>query len=492
MRQVVSPQMVGRDAELDRILRVVEEPPAVVVVAGEAGVGKTRLVEELLARPALSRSHHLVGRCQRIRESFPLGPLVEALRRAGDELRGLRLGAVAGALRPLLPELAQWLPPAPDPLDDRAAERHRVFRGLAEVLGELGAMRPVVLVVEDLHWADEQTRDFVAYLLADPTPHVSLVLTYRSEDADPDVLALTARLPAIVSDHVTLTPLDAPATGALVAAIMDTDQVSAEFASYLWDRTGGLPLAVEEVLALVQARGLLVRTGHSWIRKSLDELDVPREIRDPTLQRLARLPQAARRLVEAASLLQTPAPVSVLLATAGPLGTADDATAAVEQAIGSGLVVEEGPAIRFRHVLASQSVYESLSGPRRHTLHARAAGALELLRPVPLSQVAYHQERAGRLAEWAVTAEAAADEATGLGHDEEAARLLAHVLRHAPLDVEQRGRIAVKLGRAAGQTLHGGRSSTCCRRRWSGIHRRPSGENSGCCWQMPSTSVGMR
>jgi hypothetical protein len=456
MRQVVSPQMVGRDAELDRVLGVVAEPPAVVVVAGEAGVGKTRLVEELLASPTLSGSRRLVGRCQRIRESFPLGPLIEALRRVGDELRGLRLGAVAGALRPLLPELAQWLPAAPDPLDDRAAERHRVFRGLAEVLGALGS-RPVVLVVEDLHWADEQTRDFIAYCLADPTPHLSLVLTYRSEDANPDVLALTARLPAaIVSEHLTLAPLDAPTTGALVAAILDTDQVSAEFAGYLWDRTGGLPLAVEEVLALVQARGLLVRTGHTWTRKSLDELDVPRGIRDPTLQRLARLPEAAQRVVEASALLQTAAPMSAVLATTGPLGAPDRGTAAVEQAIDSGLLVDDGHAIGFRHVLAAQSVYESLSGPRRHSLHARAAAALELLRPVPLGQVAYHLKGAGRLAEWAVTAEAAADEATGLGHEEESTRLLADVLRRAPLDVEQRGRIAVKLGRAAAQTLHPG------------------------------------
>ena len=457
MRQVVSPRMVGRDAELDRILRVVAEPPAVVVVAGEVGVGKTRLVEELLASPRLRGRRRLVGRCQRIRESFPLGPLIDALRGVGDELRGLRLGAVAGALRPLLPELAQWLPAPPEPLDDRAAERHRVFRGLAEVLGTLGSARPVVLVVEDLHWADEQTRDFIAYWLADPTPHLSLVLTYRCEDTDPDVAALTARLPtAIVSEHVTLAPLDAPTTGALVAAILDTDQMSAELPSYLWDRTGGLPLAVEEVLALVQAQGVSLHNGHAWTRKSLDELDVPRGIRDPTLQRLARLPEAAQRMVEAAALLQTAAPISVLLATTGPLGAADGATAAVEQAIDSGLLVDDGHAIRFRHVLAAQSVYENLSGPRRHGMHARAAAALELLRPVPLSQVAYHLRGAGRLAEWAVAAEAAADDATGLGHEEEAARLLADVLRHAPLDVEQRGRLAVKLGRAATQTLHSG------------------------------------
>lgn len=119
--------------------------------------------------------------------------------------------------------LPSQVPAALEPLDDRAAEHHRVFRGVVEILSALGSSEPVVLVLEDLHWADEHTIDFVSYLVADPPPRVALVVTYRSEDSDVDVRALTAKLPAGVAHaHLRLAPLDAGQTGALTAAIFGT------------------------------------------------------------------------------------------------------------------------------------------------------------------------------------------------------------------------------------------------------------------------------
>jgi hypothetical protein len=108
----VSPALVSRDDELARLMAAVSAPPVVAVVEGEAGVGKTRLVEELLASPELSGCRWLTGRCRQIREPFPLGAVIEAVRGLGPELGELALGPVAGALRPLVPELAQWAPPA--------------------------------------------------------------------------------------------------------------------------------------------------------------------------------------------------------------------------------------------------------------------------------------------------------------------------------------------------------------------------------------------
>ncbi|MFC7589331.1 hypothetical protein ACFQYP_40860 [Nonomuraea antimicrobica] len=184
------------------------------------------------------------------------------------------LSGVAGALRPLLPELAEVLPAAPDPLDDRVAERHRVFRGLTDVLV---AACPAVLVLEDLHWAEEQTADFLAYLLGDPPPGLTVVLTYRGEEVSATVRASTIRLPPGTSQaHLVLAPLDQGETGAMATAILDTDRVSEEFARYLWERTSGLPFAVEEVLALVRERGSLVRRGDRWTRRVLEQLEVPR------------------------------------------------------------------------------------------------------------------------------------------------------------------------------------------------------------------------
>lgn len=443
----MSSALVGRDEELGRLISATRSAPSVVLVEGEAGVGKTRLVAELLRLPAVSGRRLLMGACHQIRESFPLGCVIEAVRGIGASLPKLRLTGVAGALGPLVPELAPLLPPMPEPLDDRLAERHRVFRALVDVLA---ASMPAVLVLEDLHWADEQTVDFLGYLLAEPPRDLALVLTYRSEQVSAAIRALTARLPAnVVQDHLALSTLDQQETGALAAAILGVDRVSAEFAGYLWERTSGLPYAVEELLALVRARGLIVKRASGWVRRELDELEVPRRIRASTLERVARLPTSAQRLVEAAAVLQNRVPLSVLLALIDGV----DAVEALEAAVSAGLLVESGDLIGFRHMLAAQAVYENLSGPRRTALHGRAAAALESARPVPLGQVAHHLRNAGQLEKWAACAEAAADQALVLGDDAEATRLLDDVVRTGPLTPHERGQLAVKLGRAATQTL---------------------------------------
>jgi DNA-binding CsgD family transcriptional regulator len=443
---VVSPILIGRADELSALVSAALSPPGVVSIEGEAGVGKTRLVLELLGQADVSERVSLVGRCQPIRASFPLGPVIEAIRGLGDGIGRLALSPVAGALRPLLPECVPWLPEAPEPLDDPVGERYRVFRGLAEVLAAVG---PALLVLDDLQWADDQTVDFVAYLLANAPPELAAVIVYRSE-APAAVRALTAkRLPGIAQSHLEVRPFDQQRTALLSAAILGAGVVSQEFTQFVWDHTAGLPLLIEELLALLRARGLIMCRDGVWARRSIDRLEVPRGVRDSTLERLSRLPPEARQLAAAMAVAQVPVTLPVLLAIAGE----PDAGAGLDEALASGLFAEAGDAYQFRHLLAAQAVYEQLTGVQRRSLHARAAAALAEVYPVPLSQVGHHLRHAGQLAEWAVTAEAAADEAQALGHDAAVTRLLREVMEHAPLGEEQRGRIAVKLGRAAIQTL---------------------------------------
>lgn len=447
--QLISPALVGRRAELDRLVAAVTGPPALVVVDGEAGIGKTRLVTELAAAVAPAGIRALTGRCQWIRESFPLGPVIEALRGRAGDLDGAALSAVSGALRPLLPELSDVLPAAPEPLDDRAAERHRVFRGLVEIIG---ALSPAVLVLEDLHWADEQTGDLVGYLLAESLPEVSVVVTYRGESVDPAIRAAVSKAPpGTRRTDIALHPLDADETGALAASIMGVEQVSHEFASYLCERTSGLPFAIEELLALLRARGTLVQRGGGWARRALDELDVPTRIRDSVLERVARLDDNTGRIIEAAAVLQVPVVLPVLVETS--LSGGDAALSAVAAGLESGLLAEVGGGIGFRHPLAAQAVYDAMPGPRQILLHRRAASALRAIDPMPLGQVAHHLRYSGRLAEWVEAAEHAADHAIELRNDAEAVRLLEDVLRHGPAEPEKRGRIAVKLGQAAIEAL---------------------------------------
>lgn len=451
-RRTVSPVHVGREPELARLVSAATAPPALVMVEGEAGIGKSRLVTELRDRITGSGRRFVPGWCRRIREPFPLGAVIEAVQRAGDALAGAPLSPVAGALRPLLPELAELLPPQPPPLADRLAERHRVFRAVRSVLDSLG---PAVLVLEDLHWADAQTIDFLSYLLADLPPALSLVVTFRGEEVDPAVPGLGARLPPSVTRvEQVLRPLDEDQTGALAAAILGDGQVSPALAGYLHQRTSGLPFAVEELLALLHARRVLDQRPGGWTRRAGDLPDVPAGIRDAVRERVRHLSAAARAVVEAAAVLQRPVQPPALAATCR-VGE-DRLLPALAEALDSGLLADDGDLVRFRHQLAAQAVYDSVPGIRRRQLHRRAAAAVAATTPSTLGELAHHLRRAGRTAEWVATAERAAARAVALGHDEEAARLLEEVLRYAQLDPGQRGRIAVALARVANETVHAG------------------------------------
>ncbi|WP_327085465.1 AAA family ATPase [Nonomuraea sp. NBC_01738] len=444
--RMVSPVLVARETELDQLVAAVVAAPSVVVVEGEAGIGKTRLVAELATRPEVAGPRWLKGGCGQVREPFPLGPVVEALRGRAGDLAGAALSPVTGALRALLPELQDVLPEAPPPLEDRAAELHRVLRGLVEVLAALG---PAVLVLEDLHWADQQTAEFLVYLVRALPAELSVVLTYRGEEADPALRAATARpADAITSAHIALRPLDVAGTRALAAAILRTEEVSAEFAEHLCARSSGLPLAIQELIAMLRTQGKLIRWQGGWARRTLDELDVPAGVRAPVRERVARMPAGARAITEAAAVLRLAVPAATLVEVAGVSGTE-----ALDEALDSGLLTEQGGLVAFRHVLAAEAVYEGVTLGRRQALHAAAAAATRTLRPVPLGQVAHHLRHAGRPDEWVAAAVAAAEHAAGLGNDAEAARLLEEVLRHAGLDPVRRAELTIRLGWAATYTL---------------------------------------
>ncbi|MEV0810645.1 AAA family ATPase [Micromonospora sp. NPDC050200] len=447
--RVTAPRLVGRHPELDQLTSALGAPPSVVIIEGEAGIGKTRLLAEVL--PGLDEGGRrvVVGGCRQIREPFPLGPVVEAVRGVGAGLAGKPLSPVVGALRPLLPELSDVLPAMVPPLNDRRAEQHRVFRGLVELLDSLGS---VVMVLEDLQWADESTVDFVSYLFGDVHPKLSVVLTFRGDEVHPAVRAVSATLPAMVGRaHITLSPFGEGQAGELAAEILGLDRVSDEFAAYLCERASGIPFAIEELLALLRSRGTLMLQGGGWARQTIDELDVPRGIRDQVSERVSRLSRDGKAVVEAAAVLQVAAPLTAILETTPTV--ARSALRGIDEAVEAGLLVVRDGTIGFRHVLAAQATYEDLPEARRRELHARGAHALRSLPRVPLGLVAHHLHHAGRIDEWVGAAERAADQAIELGHDDEAVRLLRSLLDNAPPDAERHGRIAVKLARAAVETL---------------------------------------
>lgn len=444
-----SPVFIGRDPELEAVRRALSAPPAVVAVEGEPGVGKTRLVTEAIRDPAFGHHRRLVGYCPPLREPFPLGPVVEAIR-ADEYAVPKGLSPLVGALRPLFPEIGERLPPELPPLSEPRAERHRAFRALRELLVAFG---PTVLVLEDLHWADEATIELLAFLGARIPPELSLVLTYRHEELDPlsSLFELVCRPPAgtrVV--RIPLHPLSWKEVGQLVCALLGTKSVSDEFAIYLHERTSGLPFAVEEVLRLLREREDVVVEGGRWTRRALDQLEVPAAIRDSIAKRIERISEDGRRVVRASAVLASPAE-QALLARVADLPE-ERAGGGIAEALGLVILDEDAEGrFAFRHALARQATLEAILGPERRKLHLRAARILERVEPSP-ARIAHHYREAGRTGPWREWAERAADVASSRGDHTEAARQLRAVLLSEGLDRADQARIARKLGDAA---LHG-------------------------------------
>jgi predicted ATPase len=191
--RVASPTFVGRLEELQTLeaarVRAADGDPAVVLVGGEAGVGKTRLVAELTAHRATDGTRVLAGGCVPVGEgALPYAPIVEALRAL---LADLGVSAVRELVGPSWPELARLLPAlgAPEAGPAGQAAQARLFELLLGLFGRLSEQGPLVLVVEDLHWSDQSTRDLLAFLVRNLRHNrVLLVGTYRSDEPRSDRL----------------------------------------------------------------------------------------------------------------------------------------------------------------------------------------------------------------------------------------------------------------------------------------------------------------
>lgn len=442
--------LVARERELELLISTVARPPSVVIVEGEAGIGKSRLLAELGRGPRDPRRGRMTlrtGCCRPETHTSPLAPVVEALRDVGPDLDTARLGPVTGVLRPLLPELAALLPPAPGSLAGGATDAHQVFRALRELLAALG---PTVLVLEDMHWADDLTVDLLHFLVTSPPSHLSLVLSYRREDlpSSSPLNSLASRLaPHLGYAHITLAPLDAAGVAALVAAVLDLGGGSEELVRYLHERTGGNPSAVEEVLRMLQEREDLVRRNGRWARREGVSTPVPTAIRDAVLARLLRLSEHGRLVAFAAAVLGQRA-TQARLGEVAALGHLE-ARNALSEVLGCGLLSEDTTgAADFRHDLARQAVYEAIPGYDRRQLHVRAAEVCERDHSCSEWRLARHFREAGLLDKWAVYAEHAADEALARFDNAGASRILHDLLACSPPGTADRIRLARKLGRA--------------------------------------------
>jgi len=385
LHRVSSPMFVGRADELaalDGALgRAAAGVPAFTFVAGESGVGKSRLVAELEARARTAGARVFVGHCLELGgAAIPYAPLVDALRpiarelvECGSDLADALPPASRAALAELMPEFR-----SPDAIaEDESGHQARVFEALLALIERLGRVQPVVLVLEDLHWADQSTRDFLTFLVRSArTEPLSLVVTYRSDELHRrhplrPLLAELERTPGV--DRLGLQRFSRDELVAQISAILDAP-ASEDLADRLFERSEGNPLYTEELLAA----------------SSDGCQELPETLRDLLVARVERLPATAQEVVRTISV-EHPMRHSLLAALSG-LDEPELLQGLREAVAHQVLVTGSGESYAFRHALVGEAVYGDLLPGERSALHARLAELLderhELMGDAPAASVA--------------------------------------------------------------------------------------------------------
>ena len=440
MERRTAPCFVGHSAELSRLEDAVMSAAAgrgvIALVAGEAGIGKTRLVDELCDRARQSGSTVLSGRCIHVVGSgLPYLPLVEAFR----PLRGApSLAEHAGDLD----ELIRLVPELGDPDGVLTPSTHadaqlRLFQETVELLDRVSKDQPVVLVLEDLHWADTSTLGLVSYLAYAARDHrVVVVATYRTDEPGEGLSRLVVELVRSgAATLVELAPLSERELAQLLSEASDETLDPALVAS-ICARSQGNPFFAVELLAAA-------RDGNP---------SVPPVLRDVLLQRFDQLGAEARAVLRVAAASSRDIPYRLLAAVVPH--DAQVLVGTLREAVEGGLLMPDTAAgtFRFRHALLSESIYETVLPGEREEIHARLAHALG---DDPASaassiagELAHHWAAAGRPVEALRASVAAARDAEAMAARPEALRHLERVLDLWPQIDHPEALVDIDLGEA--------------------------------------------
>ena len=425
--RTVSPVFVGRHAELDRLTRAVERAHAgsssTILVAGEAGVGKTRLLQEWLESAGRSGARILLGGCISLGDGeIPYAPFSEAFRGLAADLGPDRLAALAGphagALARLVPTLdADHAPGSPlgDWSDPDA--RARLFELVLGLLAGLSADGPVVLALEDLHWADPSSRGLLAFLARNlHEGRVLIVGTYRSDELRRrhpllPLLGVLERLPSV--ERIDLARLDRAELAELLAAVTG-ELPGTRVVDDMLRRSDGNPFFVEQLLVADRAPS---------------DSGLPPTLQNILVSRLAALSDPAQHLLRVAAVIGRRAEHELLAALAGLPG--DELVAVLRETVEQQLLLpvrtDDGPAYDFRHALVREVAYDDLLPSERVTLHRAVAEALERVRSLRRAPADLDPRAAAELAyHWS----GAQDEPRALAASVRAGRAAARVFAH--------------------------------------------------------------
>ncbi|WP_374946238.1 AAA family ATPase [Agreia sp.] len=385
-RSAARPGIVGRENELETLDRALAEARAgafrIVVLSGEAGIGKTRLVDEF-SENAAGDPLVVRGQCVDLdRDAPPYGPIVAVLRGLvaafGPETIRDAAGPGISSVSVLVPELVPELVSSPDMANGERGGAGRMFDSVAGLLTTLSQSRPLVIIVEDVHWTDPATLELLRYLASlERGSRVLLILTIRTEDASARS-ALRSWLPELdrsrAVERVELTRLTRRQARALARQLSSDTRSSIDF-SLLYERSDGIPFFIEELL--------------SW-QQSHDADRLPDTLRDILLARYDSVSDETQQMLRLLASGGAEVDHDVLLA----VSSIDEQSIenAAREAVRAHILVVDDTAYRFRHALVRDAVHEQLLPGERMRFHTRYAEALSARAHshTGASQIAYH------------------------------------------------------------------------------------------------------
>ena len=393
---------VGRPIEVEELTRLWKEAMAgdrrCALLAGEPGVGKTRLSGEIARRAHDDGAVVLLGRCDE-ELGLPFQPFVEALAyfAAQGTPQPEDLGRHPGELRRLYPELADLVPGLGEPTQAEAdVERHRLFEATLSWLTTAAMSAGLILVLDDLHWAGKPTLLLLRHLLrAEEAGRILVIGTYRDTDLDrthplSELLADLRRSPGV--ERFPLSGFTSEEVEAFVAAAAgeDLDDAKRALAAAVHAETEGNAFFVGEVLRHLAESGAIVQRDGVWqAAVDLEDMAIPEGVREVIGRRVSRLPDEVNDVLRWASVIGRDVDFSVLADLVD--ADEDDVLEALDLATDARLIEETAAGrYRFVHALVRSTLLEEVRTTRRVRMHLKIGDALERRRPDDITALAHH------------------------------------------------------------------------------------------------------
>ena len=385
---------VGRAAERERLGEIWSAAEGgcrqVALISGEPGIGKTRLATYAALEARSQGAIVLYGRCDE-ELGLPHGPWLEALRHVVEhapiEVLERHVERHGGDLKRIVPELDQRVPAVPAPRrTDPETERYLLWGAATSLLADLSDVAPIVLVIDDLHWADQPTLSLLRHMVVTaPQARLLMIACYRDSDLTREH-PLTELLVELRREHgverITLKGLALPDVVALMeaAAGHDVGDMGQALAHEVVAETDGNPFFVAEILRhLVETGALYTNDEGRWtLRGPLSELGLPQSVREVIGRRVERLGPDASKSLGVAAVIGRDFDIDLLAKVADV--PEDQLLDVMEEAVDASVLVELGDApgrFAFSHALVNHTLYEALGPTRRARLHRRVAEVLE-------------------------------------------------------------------------------------------------------------------